>query len=70
MLTPAPGSLTLYTTPDEWLLRGDIPAVTNTIELTPENFLAQLARLLELLGYISPAPEELQPLADALYESA
>ncbi|MBI3615075.1 MAG: pyridoxal-phosphate dependent enzyme [Candidatus Omnitrophica bacterium] len=63
-----PSSLTLYATPAEWLLRGEFPQVTQTIELTPQNYLLELARLLELLGYAHPKPEQLQNFPESLIE--
>ncbi len=61
--------VTLYTTENEWLLRGQLPQVTETIVLTPKTFPQALARLLILLGYAPPGPEQLQELTDALAES-
>ncbi len=62
--------VTLYTTEEEWLLRGQLSQVTDTILLTPQTFPYALAHLLTLLGYIPPGPEKLKELAVGLEESA
>ena len=45
-----PGTpLSLYTAQEEWLLRGQLPQVTNTVLLTPQNFRKEFAALLAVL---------------------
>ena len=56
--------VTLYTTPEEWLLRGQFPEVSDTVLLSPQTFPRALASLLALLGY--PEPGQLEELTDAL----
>lgn len=62
--------LIFYTTGEEWLLRGELPLTpgSETIILTPQNFRQELAGLLVLLGY--PTPAGLEELIDALDRAA
>ncbi len=65
-----PSGMVFYMGREDWLLRGQIPGITESVQLTPENYLQALARLFELLGYLRPEPQQIEELPASLLEAA
>ncbi len=63
------GGLTFYTTEAEWLLRGQIPQVSQTVTLTAQNFLQEFATLLAVLD-LPLTPEQIRVLPGTLQQAA